>query len=102
MINLFEGVVTEVAEDSFCATLIDIVNSDYSEEEEIEFSRIKKSERDFICEGAVFYWFIKAEYGISEIVFRKKKWTQEQIVHIIDEGKKLYDKVNSNDSPAND
>lgn len=58
-LNKWEGFVTEVKEDYFCARIKDLTN-DRSLEEYVEFSFSEVNEDDIklINEGAIFYWTI--------------------------------------------
>ena len=74
----FEGVVTDVGEDSFWADLQDVRHPKYPiEVVEMALSNVEDEKRKFVREGAVFYLTATSEQWIIE--FKEDVWTESQI-----------------------
>jgi hypothetical protein len=85
VLQQWEGVVTEVADDSFFADLQDLNDSaEPIEVVELPFEEVPKDDRPLLQEGAVFYWSIGYETTaggtlrrMSEIRLRRTpRWTK--------------------------
>lgn len=82
----WEGYVTEVKEDVFCARLIPIVGEGTEQIAEIYIEEVDNPDREMIEPGAVFYWTIgyndkpSGRQRASIIRFRRLPiWTQSDI-----------------------
>lgn len=79
LLQLWEGVVQEVREDSVLVTLIDQTHREYPDEEaELTMAEIPEGDRDLIMPGAVLYWSVGYKEGpgqprerVSRIRFRR-------------------------------
>jgi len=73
----WEGCITEVQDDTFTATLVDLKANNSDEEAVFFINEISLEERKMIVEGALFYWNIGYEIrngqrrSVSEIRFRR-------------------------------
>jgi hypothetical protein len=79
IIQQFECYVEEINNDTFTALLIDITLNKTIPEEIATFniSMLNKSEKEYLKEGAIFYWYIYEDEQL--IVFDKKRFTKEYI-----------------------
>lgn len=82
----WEGYVTKVANDYFCARLIDLTSGDLVAKEEAEFplTDVSRDDRELLVIGAIFRWLIGYQrHGrgplqrVSQIQFRRiPAWTE--------------------------
>ena len=98
-----KGVVHEVFEKTFCATLYDLLDRSMPDEyAEIKTKYVPEEYRKYIEPGALFYWTIstekipnkKQERAVHEIKFNTEIWTAALIAKAKREGKKLYKELN--------
>jgi len=94
----FEGVVDDVEEDGFTASLVELTDpvgepSDAS----FSFKDIHPSEREFVVKGVAFTWTVGYETTadshrmVSEIKLQRlPSWTEIDIRTIEDEGRKIF------------
>ena len=83
----WEGMVTEVLDDSFCARLVDMENPEQEEEAEILLSAITDSDDlKLLVPGAIFFWTIgyqvkgRRSEQVSLIQFRRLPiWTAQEV-----------------------
>src|SRR6266436_447933 len=81
-IQSFEGVVTEVCEETFWADIFDLtVRTNSQESAEILISAVPESDQDLIEPGAVFYWDITEVDGKqkNEIRFVRRNGLKKRI-----------------------
>jgi len=94
----WEGLVSEIVEETFVARLTDITNRD-SPEEEADFliEELSRGDLKLLRPGAVFRWIIGYEMKqngtkrrVSQIVFRRlPQWTEKEIAEADQEAEKL-------------
>lgn len=102
-LQIFEGCITAVEESSFWAELHDLTDKNSGVEVgELQFEEISESDRQFIKDGAIFYWTIgyDATGGrkkrISEIRFKTfPVWTKEMLEESEIEAAELYKKLHA-------
>ncbi len=64
LLQLWEGVVQEVREDSILVTLVDQTHRDYPDEEaELVMAEIPEGDRALVVPGAVLYWSVGYKEG---------------------------------------
>ena len=104
-IQKFEGVVTEVMEDSVWADLLDMTNpSNCVEVVEIGIDKFSEKDRCLLKSGRVFYWVIEKKVSLRGIVTIRSKltvlkspqWTQEQIDSIKAKARAMYKRMATN------
>lgn len=87
LLQKWEGVVTNITEDSFTARLTDLSETGPDEEAEFSLEEVPESDRKLLSPGAVFYWCIGYFDTISgqrirgsAIRFRRlPAWTEEEL-----------------------
>jgi len=83
LLQEFECVILEVRGDEFEARLADMTNPDYPDEVAIiGINKIADEDREWVKEGAVFYWKITQlgdQDPVSKLEFRKEYWTEEEL-----------------------
>ena len=98
----WEGVVTEVDDNSVYGTLSDLTNLSNGEElVELPIDDIPEADRILLVAGAVFYWSIGYEQSssgqhrrISEIRMRRlPEWTQRKLDAVIESAKELHNRI---------
>ena len=99
VLQQWEGVVTEISEDSLLAELLDLTDPAKPREiVEIPRNEIPDADQDLLLPGCVFYWIIGFEISnggqkgrVSEIRLRRNpKWSHHDIDSIKARGKELY------------
>lgn len=109
VLQQWEGVVTEIHEDTFCATLIDLTNNAQPKElVELDLSEISEADRHIFSEGSVFYWTIGRHWSpggqmtrVSKIRLRRTpRWTRNAVAMIESRANSLMERF-SNDSSSN-
>jgi hypothetical protein len=100
VLQQWEGVVTEVAADSFFAELQDLGDSSQPIEiVEIPIDEVPKDDQSLLASGSIFYWSIGHETSaggqlrrISEIRMRRTpRWTQQTIRRVIERAEELFE-----------
>lgn len=96
----WEGVVTDVEDESFTARLTDLMQGGSDEIIEFSFDDVPSDDRSLIQEGAIFYWNIGFETirgqdrKVSLIKFRRlPKWSKRKIQTMHKEGADLMNKI---------
>jgi hypothetical protein len=87
LMQKWQGVVTQIGDDSFLATLKDLITDSDDEEAEIYTEEISKSDIPLLAKGAVFYWCIGYRDTLagqriraSEIRFRRlPTWSKREL-----------------------
>lgn len=87
ILQTWEGIITEVNDESFCAELYDLINKNNPVELiEISIDEVPHHEHHLIANGAIFQWSIYYEerlngqvVRVSEITLREEYWTQEML-----------------------
>lgn len=109
MIQQFEGIVTEVTEDSLMADIADLTDpSNPVEFVEIPFREITPEDLRLVVPGAVFYWSMGYETSsngqvrrVSEIRVRRNPiWSQRMVDDVSSAATKLFAQLDSN-APQN-
>jgi hypothetical protein len=109
VLQQWEGVVTEIHEDTFCATLIDLTNNAQPRElVKLYLSEISDADRHIFSEGSVFYWTIGRHWSpggqmtrVSKIRLRRTpRWTRNAVAMIESRANSLMERY-SNDSSSN-
>ncbi len=98
LLQHWEGVVDEVGEDSFWATLSDLTKPDNPEEyAELPLSEVAPADLEILKPGAVFYWSIGYETTpagtrrrVSEVHLRRNPtWTRRAIENLESEAERF-------------
>lgn len=98
LLQHWEGVVDEIGEDGFWATLSDLTNPDNPEEyAELPLSEVALTDLEILKPGAVFYWSIGYETTpagtrrrVSEVRLRRNPtWTRRAIENLESEAERL-------------
>ncbi len=96
----WEGVVTDIDEDSFTARLTDLMQSGSDEVIEFSFDDVPSDDRSLIQEGAIFYWNIGFETmrgqdrKVSLIKFRRlPKWSKKKMQAMREKGEDLMSQI---------
>ncbi len=107
VLQQFEGVVTELSDDSLIAELIDLTDkSKRREVAEIPLSEISPADQPLVEPGCVFYWIMGYETTtggqqsrVSEIRFRRSpRWSPNEIEAIKKEGQELFDQFGNTEN----
>jgi hypothetical protein len=93
----WEGYVTAVRGDTFIARLTDLTRNAKIAEEEGDFpiTDIAEEDRELLAVGSVFRWAVGylatggTKYRVSHIVFRRLRWTREDLTKADEEGREL-------------
>ena len=100
VLQQWEGVVTDVTNDSFFADLQDLSDSSHPlEVVEIPIDEVSEDDRPLLVEGAVFYWSIGHETSaggtlrrMSEIRMRRMpRWTKRDIQNVAKRAEELFE-----------
>lgn len=100
VLQQWEGVVTDVTNDSFFADLQDLSDSSQPlEVVEIPLEEVPEDDRPLLVEGAVFYWSIGHETSaggqlrrMSEIRLRRMpRWTKRDIQKVTKRAEELFE-----------
>lgn len=100
VLQQWEGVVTDVTDDSFFADLQDLSDSSQPlEVVEIPIEEVSEDDRPLLAEGAVFYWSIGHETSaggtlrrMSEIRMRRMpRWTKRDIQNVAKRAEELFE-----------
>ncbi len=96
----WEGVVTDVNEDSFFARLTDLTQGGSEEVIEFYLDDVPSDDKSLIGIGAIFYWNIGYETirgqdrKVSLIKFRRlPKWSKKKMQNMQKKGKELMSKI---------
>jgi len=89
LLQKWEGIVTEIKEDSILVRLIDLSEKGPDEEAEFPIEEIPTSDRKLVALGAVFYWcigYLDTVHGqrirASAVRFRRLPvWTKEELAN---------------------
>ncbi|MEA1897305.1 MAG: hypothetical protein U9N53_06530 [Bacteroidota bacterium] len=84
----YEGIVTEIKENSFWARLINLTNKTYDEEAEFPLEEVTEEDKKLVDLGAIFYWNIGClvltggqRIGAQLIRFRRlPTWSKGEIM----------------------
>ena len=111
ILQQWEGIVSEMTEDSVWAELVDLTNRGNAEEYvELPLAEFPEADRDILKPGSVFYWAIGREWSpggqmrrISEIRVRRiPQWSRHDIETIREKAQNLMDRfgIDANESTA--
>lgn len=96
----WEGVVTEIEDDSFTARLTDLTQGGSDEIIEFSFDDVPSDDRSLIQEDAIFYWNIGFETmrgqdrKVSLIKFRRlPRWSKKKIQAMREKGEDLMNQI---------
>ncbi|MEA2061873.1 MAG: hypothetical protein U9P10_15520 [Thermodesulfobacteriota bacterium] len=98
LLQLWEGRITEILDDTFYAIISDKTNPELPDEMvSLDIEEITPSDLNLLTPGAVFYWSIsyadlpgRGRKKESKIRFRRlSRWTQKEIDHAIKKGAEL-------------
>lgn len=97
----WEGYVTAVRGSTFTARLTDLTEDATRAEEEADFPTddVVEGDRELLAVGRVFRWAVgyflvgATRLRASHIVFRRLRWTKEELVRAEEEGRELAAKI---------
>ena len=97
----WEGYVTAVKGNTFTARLTDLTANATIAEEEADFpiDDIVEEDRELLAVGRVFRWAVGyllmggTKWRVSQIVFRRLRWTKEDLAKAEEEGRELAAKI---------
>ena len=95
ILQQFEGLVTEIMDDTFGARLTAIIGERVGDElwAEIYTDKVPKDDRDLVVLGGCFTWSITEMESTFEFL-RLPPWTQEELDAAKKPGKDLFDLFN--------
>lgn len=104
VLQQFEGTVTQITQDGFCADLYDLTDVERPVEvAEIMLDEFSAEDRTLIDAGSIFYWIVGIETSpagqirrVSEMRLRRNpSWSKRDINRVKAKGRELFDLFNS-------
>jgi hypothetical protein len=97
----WEGYVTAVRGNTFTARLTDLTENATRADEEADFPTddVVEEDRELLAVGRVFRWVVgymlmgSTKFRASHIVFRRLRWTKEDLARAEEEGRELAAKI---------